>query len=157
MKQNTHHYNRKRRKKTNKAAKACRKGKLQLAQYEGEEVTLHAVIQRISAPTITGSEIGYQKTICVEFVRIVEDNFQRKKLCDHMWLHTNKIKNLDFVLAHAEPHKDIIFKGYPELYFFDSAGGSINTHKYGLRDIIVTMIGSHDYVEGVGEVERNPL
>ena len=55
MKQNTHHYNRKRRKKTNKAAKACRKGKLQLAQYEGEEVTLHAVIQRISAPTLTRS------------------------------------------------------------------------------------------------------
>ena len=76
MKRNTHHYNRKRKKKTNKAAKACKKGKLQLAKYEGEEVTLHAVIQRISTPTITGSEIGYQKTICVESVRIVEDNFQ---------------------------------------------------------------------------------
>lgn len=157
MKRNAHLFSRKKKRKPNKEARANRQGKLLLAEYEGKEVLVHAVIQRISSSTVTRTDIGRQPTMCVEAVRIVEENGQRKKLCSHMWLHFAKIKNTEFVRAHARPMRDIMFRGIPETYFFEPIIGKMGVHKYGFRDIVVTMIGMNDYVEGVGEVRKDYL
>ena len=53
--------------------------------------------------------------------------------------------------------RDIMFRGVPETYFFEPVIGKMGVHKYGFRDVVVTMIGMNDYVEGVGEVRKDYL
>ena len=60
MKRNARPFSRKKKRKPNKEARANRQGKLLLAEYEGKEVLVHAVIQRISSSTVTGTDIGRQ-------------------------------------------------------------------------------------------------
>ena len=67
----------------------------QFSEYEGETITIKAKIQRFSTAKLG---VGvWKETVCVEDVCVLTHNLNWRRICQHIWLHFDKINNVDFL------------------------------------------------------------
>ena len=116
----------------------------QFSEYEAETITLKAKIQRFSTAKLG---VGvWKETVCVEDVCVLTHNLNWRRICQHIWLHFDKINNIDFLKEHGREGSVVLMRGTPEMYCYDPRGGKVREAKYSVEDVDVVSVGDVVFV-----------
>ena len=85
-------------------------------------------------------------SILIEEVYVLTHNLNWQRICQHIWLHFDKINNIDFLKEHGREGSVVLMRGTPEMYYYDPRGGKVREAKYSVENVDVVSVGDVVFV-----------